>query len=543
MSANHDPRFDLLVRSVKDYAIFMLDPAGTVVTWNEGARRLKGYEPEEIIGRHFSTFYVPEEAAAGKPARELEIALATGKYEEEGERVRKDGTRFWAHVLITRVTDARGSLVGFAKVTRDVSERLRQERRMKSRALQETSVAQLGVFALSTGELQPVMNRASAVVTESLGADFCEVLQLVEEGTLLQRRAGNGWPEVDDVLVPRDSRTQVAWTLGTDAVVVDDYQLHPEIERTPLMESLQIRSGISAVIRAGGREPRAYGVIAAYSRRAHSFSAEMVDFVRTVANVVATAIVRRESEEHLRSAVRAAEAERIQREQAEEQLRERDEFLSVAAHELRTPLTPLRLQLESLLARAGDEGNRERLQRALRNADRLRVLVERLLDLSRLRTGKFELLLEQVDLKDISSEVLEMLRPEAQRAETELRLTVNGDVSGNWDGARLEQVLTNLLTNALRYGGGKPVEVRLTRQEPWVILEVEDRGLGIAEADLERVFERFERAVSSNHFGGFGLGLYIVRQIVEAHGGSVQLRSKVGEGSVFTLRLPRTPSA
>jgi len=268
-----------------------------------------------------------------------------------------------------------------------------------------------------------------------------------------------------------------------------------------------------------------------------------VDFVRTVANVVATAIVRRESEEHLRSAVRAAEAERIQREQAEEQLRERDEFLSVAAHELRTPLTPLRLQLESLLARAGDEGNRERLQRALRNADRLRVLVERLLDLSRLRTGKFELLLEQVDLKDISSEVLEMLRPEAQRAETELRLTVNGDVSGNWDGARLEQVLTNLLTNALRYGGGKPVEVRLTRQEPWVILEVEDRGLGIAEADLERVFERFERAVSSNHFGGFGLGLYIVRQIVEAHGGSVQLRSKVGEGSVFTLRLPRTPSA
>ncbi len=532
--------FDLLVRSVKDYAIFMLDPEGNVVSWNEGARRLKGYEADEIIGRHFSTFYLEGDKQDGKPARELKIARETGSYEEEGERLRKDGSRFWANVLITAVRDSAGQLVGFAKVTRDITDRIRAEQRMRTRSLQESSVAQLGVFALSTPDLQPVMNRAANVVADTLGAEFCEVRQLVEEGTLLQRRAGIGWPEVDDVPLARASRSLSSWALGVEAAVVDDFQAHPEVELTPLQVSLGIRSGISAVIRAGGPEPRAYGVIAAYSDRPGAFAPQMLDFVRTVANVVATAIVRREAEEQLGSAVTDAEAERVLREQAEEQLRERDEFLSVAAHELRTPLTPLRLQLESLLARATDAATRERLGRTLRHADRLRVLVERLLDLSRLRIGKFELLLEPLDLGSLTEELLETLRPETV---SELRLVRDGNLKGNWDSTRLGQVVTNLVSNSIKYGNGQPVEVRLRAEGEQVVMEVEDRGIGIAEDDLERVFERFERAVSATHFGGFGLGLYIVRQIIDAHGGQVTARSRLGEGSIFTVRLPRSPPA
>src|SRR6266404_4913213 len=119
--------FQLLVSSVRDYAIFMLDPNGNVATWNNGAQRIKGYKPEEIIGRHFSTFYTEEDLASNKPARELAIARERGSVEDEGWRVRKDGSHFWANVVITAVHDSKGRLRGFAKVTRDITERKKAE--------------------------------------------------------------------------------------------------------------------------------------------------------------------------------------------------------------------------------------------------------------------------------------------------------------------------------------------------------------------------------------------------------------------------------
>jgi PAS domain S-box-containing protein len=118
-----DERFSLLVRSVQDYAIFMLDPSGHIASWNKGAERIKGWRADEIIGEHFSIFYPPEDMASDKPGRELEIAVAEGRVEDEGWRVRKDGTRFWANVVITALFDEQGELRGFGKVTRDVTER------------------------------------------------------------------------------------------------------------------------------------------------------------------------------------------------------------------------------------------------------------------------------------------------------------------------------------------------------------------------------------------------------------------------------------
>lgn len=128
-----DESFRLLVHSVRDYAIFMMDPQGVVVTWNSGAERIKGYRAEEIIGRHFSSFYPEEDIVSGKPARELEIATTTGRFEEEGWRLRNDGTRFWASVVITALFDDDGSLRGFGKVTRDMTERIRAEQALQNR--------------------------------------------------------------------------------------------------------------------------------------------------------------------------------------------------------------------------------------------------------------------------------------------------------------------------------------------------------------------------------------------------------------------------
>ncbi|HXD47531.1 MAG TPA: PAS domain S-box protein, partial [Gemmatimonadaceae bacterium] len=154
-----DERFRLLVQSVKDYAIFMLDPTGHIATWNEGAQRIKGYTEDEIIGKHFSIFYPPEDIASGKLERELDIATKTGQYAEEGWRVRKDGTKFWASVVITALRGARGELAGFAKVTRDLTERrVAQELEIRNKEALAANRAKSEFLAAMSHELRTPLN-------------------------------------------------------------------------------------------------------------------------------------------------------------------------------------------------------------------------------------------------------------------------------------------------------------------------------------------------------------------------------------------------
>lgn len=226
-------------------------------------------------------------------------------------------------------------------------------------------------------------------------------------------------------------------------------------------------------------------------------------------------------------------------------VRLRDEFLTVAAHELRTPLTALGLQLESLqkLSLTPATGDPERAARklavAIRQSERLATLVEGLLDVARLASGRLELHLEWFDMRELILEVVERQAEVASRAQCELRVDLGEAALGSWDRSRLEQVLMNLLGNALKYGPRCPVELRLDRSDDGVTIAVRDHGIGIAEADRERVFGRFERAVPASHYGGLGLGLYIAREIVGAHGGTIELEQPDGSGALFVVRLPR----
>ncbi len=229
--------------------------------------------------------------------------------------------------------------------------------------------------------------------------------------------------------------------------------------------------------------------------------------------------------------------------QAQEEVRERDEFLSVASHELRTPVAALQLQIQ-MLQRASRGGGPlpqpmlERLETLERQTRRIGLLVNDLLDLSRLRIGGPELKLEEMDLRELVREAVQHFREIAPPG-TELTFQGDAPCPGRWDRLRLEQVVTNLLVNAVKFGAGRPVSVSVEGDAQRVRLAVEDRGIGIAEEHHERVFGRFERAVSSQHFAGLGLGLWIARQIVEAHGGTILLRSAPGAGSTFTVELPR----
>jgi PAS domain S-box-containing protein len=359
-----EEQYRALLNGVRDYAIYMLSPEGIILSWNAGAEKIKGYSARDVIGRHFSLVFLAEERAAGKPDEILARARANGRFEEEGWRQRKDGSRFWADEVITALYHPDGALRGFCKVTRDYTQRREFEQ-----------------------------------------------------------------------------------------------------ERTHLIRKL------------------------------------------------------------------------------EEAVASRDEFLTLASHELKTPLTALRLKIQSI-ARGkvplppDPEGLKELHRKYLRQLDRLQRLIDEMLDLARIQSGRLGMALEPVDLGELVRDVGKHATEEFRAASCELRVDSQPGIVGTWDRFRVEQVLANFLSNAIRFGCGGMVELKAGTEGEQAFVSVTDHGDGIAEADRGRIFERFHRVANIRHHGGLGLGLYISREIAARLGGEIRLESSKGMGARFTLLLP-----
>lgn len=253
-----------------------------------------------------------------------------------------------------------------------------------------------------------------------------------------------------------------------------------------------------------------------------------------------------ESKEELVEQLQSQNAALQEAEKAmQETIRIREEFLSIASHELKTPLTSLKLQVQMLTRRMehNDSDLVERapvsrlIQTANRQLDRLTGLVDDMLDISRIENGKFHLVKEDVDLGQLVRDVVDRHAEQLAAAGCKVRILTESEIIGRWDPFRLEQVLINLLTNAMKYGAGRPIEISVTA-DGLAQLVVKDNGLGIAEHDRDRIFQRFERAISANNISGLGLGLYITKQIVDNHGGAIQVQSELGRGSEFRVELP-----
>lgn len=235
--------------------------------------------------------------------------------------------------------------------------------------------------------------------------------------------------------------------------------------------------------------------------------------------------------------------------QAVTAVRVRDDFLSIAGHELRTPLTPILIESQMLVrtaASAKPDKVAARADKLVRNSRRMAMLIDELLDVSRISAGRLELDLAPVDLVPLVAEVVARSEEEAGRVGSTIRLSSRGGLEGLWDAMRLDQVVSNLLANAIKYGCGRPIEVEVDGGagagdgDRRATIRVRDQGIGIAPEDQPRIFERFERATSSHTVGGLGLGLWIVARIVEAHGGLIEVESSPGAGSLFTVSLPLT---
>ena len=540
--------FRLLVETVRDYAIFLLDPQGHVQSWNAGAERIKGYAASDIIGKHFSIFYPVSELRRGKPEYELRVAIEEGRYEEEGWRIRKDGSRFWANVVITALHETDGRLVGFAKVTRDLTERKQAEeeranllvleraaRNDTENALERLRSIQLVTeAALAHLSLDDLLQELVGRIGEIMAVDLISVLLVDVTGATLLPQAVSGIPaEVyAGIGVPLQGTVVGQIAAARQGVVYND--LDAATLADPFLGRAHLSSFVGAPLGVGGR---VFGVLLVGTKRHRQFVGDDLAFLQIVADRVALAIDR----------AQVYEAEQVARREAVEAsdaVRKRDEFLSVAAHELKTPVTSLRGLSEWLMRMAdrGREVDPVRQRRALtmidRQAQHLSRLVTQLLEMTRLDADRLTLDYQVENVTDLVRRSVD--QAQAQTDHHRLSLTATPDVYATIDAFRFEQVVANLLDNAIKYSpDGGPIEVELLQPTPgWIRLSVCDRGIGIPAGQEARIFERFFQAHSSSHRSGLGLGLYLSQQIVVEHGGRLRAEAASSGGSRFILEIP-----
>jgi two-component system CheB/CheR fusion protein len=491
-----------------DDAIVSTTLGGVITSWNGGAEMLFGYSADEAIERHISLI-IPTELRSDGEAVLARLARGEKLAAFETERQTKDGRRIPISLKASPIKDATGQIVGVSKASRDITDR--------KRAVEEAAAAKR--------EFEADRKRADEAIRESEArfrtlADNAPVLIWVNGPDGAEYVNRTYWEFLGA------SETDVLSFDWTSFVHPEDRDAYVNL----YLRISQKREMFDAEFRFR-RHDGEYRWMRSVASPRFSSSGTYLGYVGSTFDITKEKVAEHDREQlvaQLRSAIGS-----------------RDEFLSIASHELRTPLTTLALQLDglrSMFELEADHGSREEVRRRLdmvaRQSDRLTKLVDGLLDVSRINVGALRLDLEEVDLVPLIREVTEWLSDEAKRAGCSISFTGPATAVGNLDRLRVEQSVTNLISNALKYGSGTPIDLTLKLEADGIKLAVRNRGMGIAGQDLERIFGRFERAVPSKHYGGLGLGLYITRQIVEAHGGSIAVVSQPGEGATFTVSLP-----
>ncbi len=610
--------FRLLVESVKDYAIFMLDPEGRVVTWNRGAEAIKGYRAKEIVGRHFSRFYTPEEIEARKPERALEAATSAGRVEDEGWRVRKDGSRFWASVVITAVRDGHGKLHGFVKVTRDLSERHRVEEKLRrseerSRQLVD-SVKDYAILLLDTEGRVISWNAGAQRINgyrteEILGEHFSRLFipedvaaglpahhlklaasegQYEDEGWRVRKDGSRFWANAvltavrdeqgtltgfakvtrdlterrraDEALRAAEEYARLIVDLAYSAFVAIDQggvitgwnrqseitfgwsradALGRELAETiiPPQHRDAHRRGLKHFL-ATGEGPVLNRVIelTALRRDGSEFPIELtISPLRLADKLVFTAFIRditdrKAAEEALKRSATALEAANA----------ELESFSYSVSHDLRAPLRAIDGYAQALLedhaAQLDAEG--QRLLGVVReNAQRMGQLIDGLLRFARF--GRQSMTMAPIDMMDLARRVVAELQQGGGSALPLVTIDTLPPAMG--DKTLVRQVLANLVANAVKFSRGQPrpdVRIGARPQGGEVIYLVQDNGIGFDMRYADKLFQVFGRLHRAEEFEGTGVGLALVQRIVQRHGGRVWAESVPDRGATFHFTLP-----
>lgn len=512
----------LLVESVQDYAIFALDPHGYILSWNAGARRLKGYSPSEIIGKHFSVFYPEEKVAERFPEYELEVATREGRFEDEGWRIRKDGSRFWASVVITALRTSQGRLVGFGKVTRDLTERRQSEEAVR------VSEERFRLIVESAREYAIFMlDPTGHVATWNEGAQRIKGYSADE---IIGRHFSTFYPPEDIVAGKPPRELEIAERVG---------KYEEEGWRVRKDGSLFWASVAITALR--NREGRLIG-FGKVTRDLTQRRAAEEDARRAAAEQAA----RRAAESRERELQTLTDQLRRQTRELEVANRAKGEFLAAMSHELRTPLNAIGGYTELLeLGVRGPvtEAQREDLARIRRSQQHLLGIINDILNFSRIEAGQLTYDFGEVTVREVVDAVMLMVAPQANGKGLLLEIgSCPPDLVAWADRAKLEQILLNLVSNAVKFtapGGAVTLSCAASPNE--VALWVRDTGIGIPPEQHAAIFEPFVQVgrTLSTQREGTGLGLAISRDLARAMEGEITVESTVGVGSTFTVRLPR----
>ncbi len=500
MSSVKDDPFKLLVQSIVDYAIYMLDPEGRVTSWNAGAERIKGYADQEVIGKHFSLFYTPEDREAGVPDRVLATARHEGKFLGEGWRLRKDGTRFWASIVVDRITNERGELVGFAKITRDMTEKREAEQALREaerrfRLLVE-GVTDYAIFMLDPQGRVANWNAGAQRIKgyrpdEIVGEHFSRFYT----------------PEDRDAGIPKKALETARETGRYEA------------------EGWRVRKD--------GTRFWASVVIDAI----HDEDGKLLGFAKVTRDMTEKRETQLRLEESREQLVRSQKMEAL------------GQLTGGLAHDFNNLLTAILGAADLASRNLGDEQKLRRMLEGIRNsAQRGANLTKQLLAFARAQP----LEIKQIELRDFMGEITTLVRP-SLRSDIELITEISDQL---WpvdaDGGALELAILNLAFNArdaMKDGGtlkisaqnvvldGKPDGLRGEH----VALRVSDTGIGMSAETRERVFEPF--FTTKGYGEGTGLGLSQVFGFLKQIGGGVTVDSELGKGSTFTLYLPASRGA
>jgi PAS domain S-box-containing protein len=613
MAVPTDESFRLLVSSIRDYAIFLLDPGGHIISWNTGARLIKGYESHEIIGSHFSKFYPEEAVRRAWPDEELRITAADGRFETAGWRVRKDGTQFWANVIITALRDEAGQLVGFAKVTRDLTQQREHDEALRIseerfRTLVE-GVRDYAIFTLDPEGFITSWNAGARAIKgyephEIMGAHFSRFYtadsiqrqwpqyelsvatmqgRFEDEGWRIRKDGSRFWASVV-ITALRDASGKL---IGFSKITRDltERRLHEEAVRQSEEQQRLLIEGVhdyaifmldpnglviswnnGAERILGYRPPEILGKHASYFYRAdevasnepwrHIATARELGRIRDEgwrvrkdgsvfrAATVFTALHDPDGQLRGFAAVTQDLTQQRHAEALEDTARHMHEFIAMLAHELRNPLAPIRNAVNLMAKRGISDPAVEAMRQTIdRQTLHLTRIIDELLDVNRIARGQLTIERNIVDLAQIVQRAIETSRPLIDSRGHTLQVSWPSEpISVDGDALRLTQVVVNLLNNAARYtpeGGQISVEVSRVGADAQIC--VRDNGEGIAPDMLQRIFALFVQASPDalTAQGGLGVGLALVQRVVELHGGTVAAYSEGrGRGSELVVKLP-----
>ena len=497
-----EERFRLMVEAVRDYAIFMLDTTGHIVSWNEGAKRIKGYSADEIIGKHFSTFYTSEDLDSNKPERELKIAIATGKYEEEGWRVRKDGSLFWANVVITALFNDQNKHIGFSKVTRDLTEKREAQESLRQseeryRSLVE-QVTDYGIFMLDEKGRIISWNEGAKKIK---GYDEREIIGKYFSIFYPEEDVLNGKPALELKIAKAEGKyEEEGWRIRKDGS-----PFWANVVITAVYNSQGIHIGFSKVTRDLTERKE--------SERALRDSYERY---RLLANEL------RETNTELSYANQ-----------------ELEQFTSIVSHDLQEPIRSIKSFLQLINIKLNKEQNEDLkvyIEKAISSADRMKQLIQNLLHYSQL--GKTDLVEEDINVDELINEAIQNVRTSAEKSNAQI--TVENDIETvKGDRVQLVQLIQNLLSNALKFTDSQTPKVKISgfHENGHVKFSITDNGIGIAETDIHKVFEIFRRLHTKKLYPGTGIGLAICKKIVDRHGGRIWPESNPGKGTTFYFTI------